>query len=631
MCPQGALTLPRAAGYLRARPEIAPRPKEAIKAMRARAGDPPRTMTQKILAGRSGSEPSPGELTRVKVDQVVLAREPNRALADAAAMGLKKCSVELAIAYDTHCVTQEGADQSGSAADSVAREALQSGLLLARPGIGFAPAVHLERFASPARLAVTDEPRLASVGGAGMLTLCVAPGQLADALVTGSVTLRAPRAVQVLLSGRVRPFVCVRDVALELVRRGLGALVERVDREHGAPVVLEFTGPSARLLSVPERAVLAGLAPQLGAAGALFVSDEKTEVYLRDQRRSKAHRGLAADPGAPSDDVITVDLSAVDPLLQDEEGVVRPVRELAGKPVHQAVLGGDTGVSLRDLLAAAALLKSKRVPPRLDFLLAAPSRQTLEVLAQAGALVDLIATGARPIEPDRRLVTGELYPPVPGGTSLRTYDPEPTAARDSRFVVGSAETLAYAVATGQIGDPRTFKRPVRITVPRALPTDDVLVVRKGKGRGKDAEGSGSPQVEALRGWAGTEDLAVQHKLGAPLVPTALVLASLDEVRWATRNAARWAAQLRVVIAPHVPAGTVATLAGHGIIALAADEAALRALRAADRLEIAAPSETNSRVSVRAGGAALELDWRAEGLERDWAVAGSARPPKAAPR
>ena len=85
--------------------------------------------------------------------------------------------------------------------------------------------------------------------------------------------------------------------------------------------MIEFAGPSARLLSVSDRAVLAALAPQLGASAAVFVSDEKTEVYLRDQRRSKAHRGLLPDPGAPCDDVISVDLSAVDPLVLDEDGV----------------------------------------------------------------------------------------------------------------------------------------------------------------------------------------------------------------------------------------------------------------------------------------------------------------------
>src|SRR5690606_18523638 len=109
----------------------------------------------------------------------------------------------------------------------------------------------------------------------------------------------------------------------------------------------------------------------------------------------------------------------------------------------------------------------------------------------------------------RRVVTAEVYPPPRAGLSMRTADPEPrasdapakeavpkeTPAKDAaaketaanaaakdgraapRFVVASAETLAYAVATGSVGDPRSFKRPVRVTVPRALPTDDVLVLR----------------------------------------------------------------------------------------------------------------------------------------------------------
>jgi aconitate hydratase len=223
-------------------------------------------------------------------------------------------------------------------------------------------------------------------------------------------------------------------------------------------------------------------APRLGAATAVFVADERTEGFLRDQRRSKAHRALAPDPGAPADEVVAVDLGGIDPLVADETGKVRAVRDRQGAPVAQALLGGDSGVTLRDLFAVAALLKSKRVPPRVDFLLAVPSRQMLEVLAQAGALADLVAVGARIVEPDARVVTGELYPPPRVGLSVRTADlASPSAgASDGNVVVVSAETLAWSVATGVLGDPRGFKRPARVTVPRALPTDDVLVVRDKK-------------------------------------------------------------------------------------------------------------------------------------------------------
>src|SRR5258708_7805335 len=196
--------------------------------MRAKAGDPPRTMPQKILAGRADDPLLAGDLVHLKVDQVILSREPHLAVA---------------VAYDTPCVTAANDEEPLGL-----RSALNYGMLVARPGIGFPAAVHLERFAAPARLAITDDPRMAAVGGAGMLTIVASPSQIGEVLATGAVWLRPPRSVQVLLSGRVRPFVCVRDAALELLRRGLGEVIERVDRQHDAPVVLEFAGPSARLL-----------------------------------------------------------------------------------------------------------------------------------------------------------------------------------------------------------------------------------------------------------------------------------------------------------------------------------------------------------------------------------------------
>jgi aconitate hydratase len=503
---------------------------------------------------------------------------------------------------------------------------------VARPGIGFAAAVHLERFAAPARLAVTDDPRMASVGGAAMLTLVVSPSQLGEVLATGSIWLRPPRSVQILLSGRVRPFVCVRDVALELLRRGLGEVIERIDREHSAPVVLEFAGPSARLLSVPERAVLCGLAPQLGAAGAVFVSDEKTEVYLRDQRRSKAHRALVPDPGAPCDDVITIDLSAVDPLIMDEAGVVRPVRELDGKPVHQVILGGDSGASLRDMLAAAALLKSKKVPSRLDFLIAPPSRQVLEVLAKSGALVDLIATGARLLEPDHRVISAELYPPQPSGLSLRTFDPEPGLPKNRRFVVASAETLAYAVASGQVGDPRGFKRPVRVTVPRALPTDDVLVVRRTKSKGKgevQEKHLGLPTGADLTAWSNGATLEIVAEMRVPERPSVLILSSLEDVRWAADRAPLLVPNLRAVIATFIPSGTVPVFAGLGVVALTTDANALKALAKLATVGLPDPQSWNgaSTIAISAGDQQLDLQWAAVGVERGWTTAGTAAQPE----
>lgn len=587
-------------------------------------------MPQKVLAGRAADPHLRGDLVQVKVDQVILSRAPARAMAEALAAGMKKTSVEVAVAYDATCVTDATslADARDGKPRTVSRDYPQHNVVIARPGIGFPAPVHLERFAAPARLALTDDPRMASVGGIGMLALVVSPSVLGQALATGSAWLRPPRSVQIHLTGKIRPFVCARDVALELLRKGLSETVQRIEKEHDAPVVLELAGPSARLLSVSERAVLCGIAPHVGAAAALFVSDEKTEVFLRDQRRSKAHRALVPDPGAPCEEVISVDLSVVDPLLLDEQGTVRPVRDLAGTPVSQVVLGGDSGATLRDMLAAAQLLKSKRVPSRLDLLVAPASRQVLEVLAQTGALVDLVATGARILEPDHRIVDGSAYPPPGTGLSLRTADPEPRAFGAPTFAVASAETVAYAVATGAVGDPRSFKRPVRVTVPRALPTDDVLVLRDKKGDSATAKKPAA--ITPAPGWKGALVLDVVaapprpgDKPSADSAGFALVLANLEEVR-AGADPYIDTPSVRAVIAPFIPSGWAAALASEGVAVLAADDKAVAALRASKTVALPAPSTSTDQVNVTLASGKLTLRWLAKGAERGFTVSGTAR-------
>lgn len=605
--------------------------------MRARAGDPPRTMPQKILAGRASDPQLKGDLVQVKVDQVILSRAPARALACALDMGLKKAMPEVAIAYDGTAVTTPDtlAAAVAGASDAVTSCFPSYGVLVARPGIGFPAPVHIERFAAPGRLALTDDPRLAPVGGVGMLCLTVAPAQLGLALATGSVWLRPPRSIQIHLSGRTRPFVCARDIALELLRRDVAETVRRIEDEFHAPVVLEFAGPSARMLSVGQRAVLCGIAHQVGAAAALFISDDKAEVFLRDQRRSKAHRALVPDPGAPCEEVLTIDLATVDPLIMDEQGEVRTARELADRPVSQVVLGGDSGITLRDMLAAASLLKSKRIPARLDLLLAPPSRQVLEVLGQSGALVDLVATGARVVEPDRRIMTGELYPPPEHSASLRNVDPEPWVDGNRRYLVASAETLSYAVAHGVVGDPRSFKRPARVTVPRVLPTEDVLVVRaKNQKKGPAVAEVNPPKAKPPVPWKGTTTLDLYfgvpstNSAGNPAAAgkgsksggLAVVLSSHQQIR-AILELVALGAPIRTVIAPHVPSQVVSSLASEGVASFEVSGAVLASMKNLKRLSLPKTSSWGPKTAATAGRTKLQLCWLAMDRERGWTHAG----------
>ena len=390
------------------------------------------------------------------------------------------------------------------------------------------------------------------------------------------------------------------------------------------------------MLSVSDRAVLAALAPLLGASAAVFVSDEKTEVYLRDQRRSKAHRGLLPDPGAPCDDVISVDLSAVDPLVLDEDGVVKPVREIAGKPVSQVILGGDSGASLRDLLAAAALLKSKRVPPKLDLLVArrrpsARGARAVRRVGRSGGNGRALAR-ARPAARHWRAVpSAERRRCFAAHVRSRAEPPRERAAlrrclrRDTRVLGGH----------GTVGDPRAFKRPVRVTVPRTLPTDDVLIVRKAKSKSKEAEGSKPTPVEAPKAYpfAEAQTLPIVLTRGKPTRPSVLVLESLDDVRWFARRAPELNDTVRAIIAPYIPSGIVPMLAGLGILALISDVAEIAKLRGEASLALPAAGGWNgeSQTSATTGAGPVTLKWIALGSEREWTASGTARSPKALTR
>jgi aconitate hydratase len=178
-----------------------------------------------------------------------------------------------------------------------------------------------------------------------------------------------------------------------------------------------------------------------------------------------------------------------------------------------------------------------------------------------------------------------------------------------------------------VGDPRSFKRPVRVTVPRTLPTDDVLVVRKGgKGKPKDDKASDLPSLGgAPSTWKQGTRLLVQTERRPPAEPAALVLESLDDVRWAARSASALGPNLRAVISSYIPSGTVPLFAGLGILALTAGSAELETITEQGSLSIPSSDSWDGKTTITAdtGETQVDLHWLAVDAERGWTAAGSA--------
>jgi aconitate hydratase len=134
------------------------------------------------------------------------------------------------------------------------------------------------------------------------------------------------------------------------------------------------------------------------------------------------------------------------------------------------------------------------------------------------------------------------------------------------------------------------------------------------------------EAPLAHGWQSAQTLPLVGRRDRPEHPSALVLDTLDDVRWIARRASELCPTVRAVIAPHIPSGVVALLAGTGILALRAAPDAIRVLQGQASVGLPAPSEWNGgrSISVSAGGKAVELTWLALGPERNWTTAGSAK-------
>ena len=213
------------------------------------------------------------------------------------------------------------------------------------------------------------------------------------------------------LSGALRPFVTAKDVSLEMLRI--------LSVKGGVGAIIEWGGEGVKTLSVPERATITNMGTELGATTSIFPSDEITRAFLKAQGREQDYVPLASDPDAVYDRVIDIDLSALEPLIacpHMPDKVVK-VSSLKGTKVDQVCIGSCTNSSLYDMLKAAAMLKGRTIDPSVSLSVSPGSRQVLTMLADCGALTDILSSGARLLECACGPCIGMGFSPNSGGVA----------------------------------------------------------------------------------------------------------------------------------------------------------------------------------------------------------------------
>ncbi len=449
------------------------------------------TIAQKLIRSHlvSGDMSVPGSEIGLKIDQT-LTQDATGTMAylEFEAMGVPRVKTERSVAYIDHNTLQTGFENADDHRyiQSVCKK---HGLYFSRPGNGICHQVHLERFGIPGKTLIGSDSHTPTGGGIGMLAFGAGGLDVAVAMGGGTYYISMPKMVRVNLIGRLRPWVAAKDVILEVLRL--------LSVKGGVGKIIEYGGEGVKTLSVPERATITNMGAELGASTSVFPSDDVTRAFMKAQGREQDWVELSADADAVYDEVVDIDLSSLRPLAACPHSPdnVKAVEDLGPLPVNQCCIGSCTNSSLMDMLKVAAILKGKTVHPDVSLSIAPGSKQVYNMLAENGALADLIAAGARILECACGPCIGMGQSPNSGGISLRTFNRNfegRSGTADAQVYLVSPEVAAASALTGVLTDPRTLGEAPVVTLPERFLINDNMIVPPADEADMDA-------VEIVRG------------------------------------------------------------------------------------------------------------------------------------
>ena len=448
------------------------------------------TLAQKIIRSHLVSgEMIPGNEIAIKIDQT-LTQDATGTMAylEFETMGIERVRTELSVAYIDHNTLQSGFENADDHRyiQSVAKK---YGIRFSRPGNGICHQVHLERFAIPGKTLIGSDSHTPTSGGMGMLAFGAGGMDVAVAMGGGAYYITMPKMYKVNLTGKLSPWVSAKDVSLEILRI--------LSVKGGVGAIIEWGGEGVRTLSVPERATITNMGAELGATTSIFPSDDITKAFLEAQGRGKAYVPLTSDADAVYDKVIDIDLSALKPLIACPHSPdnIKAVEDMSSVKVDQICIGSCTNSSLRDMLRVAAILKGKTIKEGVSLSISPGSKQVLSMLAESGALTDMISSGARVLECACGPCIGMGFSPNSAGVSLRTFNRNfegRSGTKDAQVYLVSPEIAAASALTGYITDPRTLGEYPQINMPVSFRIDDASVIMP-------ADPCEAEKIEILRG------------------------------------------------------------------------------------------------------------------------------------
>ena len=420
-----------------------------------KCGNMAMTMTQKILAAHSGRESvCAGELILADLD-LVLGNDITSPVAIKEFAKLGKDSV-----FDRNKVTMvmdhfapnkdiKAAEQCKMCRDFCTEKEITHFYDVGEMGIEHA-LLPEKGLVTAGNVVIGADSHTCTYGALGAFSTGVGSTDMACGMATGKAWFKVPEAVRIVLTGELRRFVSGKDVILHIIGEiGVdGALYKS----------MEFTGEGLASLTMADRLCMANMAIEAGAKNGIFEVDDITLDYIR------AHGGAEpviykADEDADYDEVLTVDLSEIEPTVAFPHlpENARTFAEIGNIKIDQVVIGSCTNGRLEDLIAAAEIMKGRKAAKHVRVIVIPATQQIYLDAMEMGLIRTFIEFGAVVSTPTCGPCLGGYMGILAAGERAVTTTNRNFVGRmghpESEVYLASPATAAASAVTGRITSP----------------------------------------------------------------------------------------------------------------------------------------------------------------------------------
>jgi homoaconitate hydratase family protein len=412
-----------------------------------------RTFAMKALGRAAGKEVEPGEIVFVEPD-MILSHDNSSAIIGKFESTLPGGKVRypdrLAIVLD-HVIP---AASSRNAADhAVIRKFVKDQGIekFFDIGEGICHQVLPEKgLCKPGSIVVGSDSHTCTYGAFNCFATGIDRTETAGLWITGKTWFRVPESMEINLFGHLEGHASAKDLIL--------TLIGMIGADGASYMAVEFHGPAVGTLRISERMTVANMGIEMGAKIAVFPADGRTRDYFLG-RGPGCEDALWSDVDAPFTRTIDIELNDVVPVVALPHRVddVVPISDLEPTPIDQVLLGTCTNGRIEDLVAAAGILKGRRISRKVRMIVNPASREVYLEAIERDLLRQFIESGAVVIPPGCGPCLGaHMGALAPGERCLSTANRNfrgRMGEKEAEIYLGSPETAAASAITGEITDP----------------------------------------------------------------------------------------------------------------------------------------------------------------------------------